>query len=111
MADLILGKQERLAKMREQKRKRDAEKKAKQDALTGGMSGSVFGADGRANISNAFIDQILRDEDPFAPKEEQKVPNIEFQIIEKKVQLNLDKGDAKLRRIVNPWSEKVSDII
>ena len=56
MADLILGKQERLAKMREQKRKRDAEKKAKQDALTGGMSGSVFGADGRANISNAFID-------------------------------------------------------
>jgi hypothetical protein len=72
MADLILGKQERLAKMREQKRKRDAEKKAKQDALTGGMGGSVFGADGRANISNAFIDQILRDEDPFAPKEEQK---------------------------------------
>ena len=58
--------------MREQKRKRDADKKAKQDALTGGMGGSVFGADGRANISNAFIDQILRDEDPFAPKEEQK---------------------------------------
>jgi len=42
--------------MREQKRIRDAEKKAKQDKLTGGMASSVFGADGKANISNAFID-------------------------------------------------------
>lgn len=72
MADLILGKQERLAKMREQKRKRDAEKKAKADALMGGNSGSMFGNDGKANISNAFIDSILRDEDPFTPKEEAK---------------------------------------
>ena len=54
MTDLILSKQERLQKMREQKRARDAEKKAKQDKISGGMS-SVF-ADSKASISNAFID-------------------------------------------------------
>ena len=72
MADLILGKQERLAKMREQKRKRDADKKAKQDALMGGSSASLFGTDGKSNISNAFIDSILRDEDPFTANLESK---------------------------------------
>ena len=33
--------------MREQKRARDEEKKKKQDKLTGGMSDSLFGADGK----------------------------------------------------------------
>jgi len=33
------------------------------------MTNSVFGADGKASISNAFIDQILNDEDPFATEE------------------------------------------
>lgn len=55
MADLIQSKQERLQKMREQKRARDAEKKAKQDKITGGMSSSLL-ADSKASISNAFID-------------------------------------------------------
>ena len=45
------------------------------------------------------------------PKEEQKVPNIEFQIEEQKVQLKLEKKDVKLRQIKNPWTEKVSLII
>ena len=49
--------------MREQKRIRDAEKMARQQKLTGG---GALGTDGKASISNAFIDQILRDEDPFA---------------------------------------------
>jgi len=56
--------------MREQKRARDAEKKAKQEKLTGGMSSSIFGSDGKTSISNAFIDQILRDEDPFATEDD-----------------------------------------
>ena len=50
--------------MREQKRMRDENKKKKMNALTGGSS---MYADGK-NISNAYIDQILNDEDPFAPK-------------------------------------------
>ena len=53
--------------MREQKRIRDAEKKARQDKITGG---GALGTDGKASISNAFIDQILRDEDPFAMLDE-----------------------------------------
>jgi hypothetical protein len=39
--------------MREQKRLRDEEKKKKQNLLTGG---NAIGADGRQNISSAFID-------------------------------------------------------
>ena len=39
----------------------------------GGSSGNMFGTDGKSNISNAFIDSILRDEDPFAPKDESNV--------------------------------------
>ena len=50
-------------RMREQKRIRDAEKKARQEKITGG---GALGADGKASISNAFIETILRDEDPFA---------------------------------------------
>jgi len=38
MADAIQSKQERLAKMREQKRKRDEEKKSKANYLTGGTN-------------------------------------------------------------------------
>ena len=49
--------------MREQKRIRDEAKKAREQKITGG---GALGADGKASISNAFIDQILRDEDPFA---------------------------------------------
>jgi hypothetical protein len=49
--------------MREQKRLRDEAKKVREQKLTGG---GALGADGKASISNAFIDQILRDEDPFA---------------------------------------------
>ena len=42
-----------------------------------------------------------------APKEEQKVPKNEFQIIEQKVQLQLDKKDVKLRRVANnPWTDR-----
>ena len=74
MTDNIISKQERLQKwvhfssltlyrMREQKRIRDAEKKARQDKITGG---GALGGDGKASISNAFIETILRDEDPFA---------------------------------------------
>jgi len=48
--------------MREQKRKRDEEKKAKMNYLTGGTSGD------KSVITNAYLDQILNDEDPFAPK-------------------------------------------
>jgi|688.fasta_scaffold1886699_1 hypothetical protein len=35
------------------------------------MAGSIFGADGKPmpSISNAYIESILRDEDPFAIKE------------------------------------------
>ena len=42
-------------RMREQKRVRDAEKKARQDKLTGGAGGNLFG-EGKTSISNAFID-------------------------------------------------------
>lgn len=50
--------------MREQKRIRDEKKKIQRDQLTGG---SQIGADGRQNISNAFIDKILNDE-PLYPE-------------------------------------------
>lgn len=37
------------------------------------MSRSIFGADGKPipSISNAYIESILRDEDPFAIKEDE----------------------------------------
>ena len=41
-------------RMREQKRVRDAEKKARQDRLTGGAGGLM--TEGKTSISNAFID-------------------------------------------------------
>lgn len=49
--------------MREQKRKRDEEKKAKMNYLTGGTNSGDKNV-----ITNAYLDQILNDEDPFAPK-------------------------------------------
>jgi hypothetical protein len=59
--------------MREQKRQRDAERKAREQRITGGLGGSLFNADGRPNIDNAFIDRILNDEDPYSkPAEEEK---------------------------------------
>lgn len=58
--------------MREQKRQRDAERKAREQRITGGLGGSLFGADGRPNIDNAFIDKILNDEDPYSKQEEEK---------------------------------------
>jgi hypothetical protein len=69
--------------MREQKRVRDATKKAAQDKITGGLVGAM--QEGKANISNAFIDQILRDEDPFAylneeKKDESSQPKIELKL-------------------------------
>jgi hypothetical protein len=57
--------------MREDKRKRDEDRKVRQQRLTGGGA-SMFGADGAPQIDNAFIDKILRDEDPYEHKEEKK---------------------------------------
>ena len=51
--------------MREQKRKRDEEKKAKMDQL------NFKFPEGKTSIDNDIINQILNDEDPFAPKEVQ----------------------------------------
>lgn len=36
------------------------------------MSNQIFGADGKASISNDFIDKILRDEDPFMKEDEKE---------------------------------------
>ena len=56
--------------MREEKRLRDQDKKQKLERVTGGLAGANFGKDGRG-IDNNIIDAILRDEDPFAAKEEE----------------------------------------
>lgn len=69
MADLILSKQERLQKMREEKRKRDQAKIERQKKLTGGLTAGELG---KTQISNNIIDSILRDEDPFSVPEENK---------------------------------------
>jgi len=53
-------------RMREQKRKRDEEKKAKMDQL------NFKFPEGKTSIDNDIINQILNDEDPFAPKEVQQ---------------------------------------
>lgn len=66
--------------MREQKRARDEEKKKKQDKLTGGMSDSLFGADGKSAVTNAFIDKILRDEDPFSVEEQKAQDEVKEQL-------------------------------
>jgi hypothetical protein len=58
--------------MREQKRLRDAERKAREQRITGGLGGSLFGTDGRPNIDNAFIDRILNDEDPYSKMDEEE---------------------------------------
>ena len=60
--------------MREQKRIRDEEKKRKHNAITGGNS---VGTDGRQNISNAFIDQILNDE-PLFPQANETTNQSQF---------------------------------
>lgn len=67
MADNILSKQERLQKMREDKRLRMAKKKAAEDRITGGNS--ILNA---SSISNKFIDDILNDKDPFAAEVEEE---------------------------------------
>ena len=58
--------------MREQKRQRDLDRKAKEDKLAGASGGRLFGDDGRPNIDNAFIERILRDEDPYAAPEKEE---------------------------------------
>jgi len=65
--------------MREQKRKRDEEKKAKMDQL------NFKFPEGKTSIDNDIINQILNDEDPFAPKEvqqqlEEKVERTELKV-------------------------------
>lgn len=49
--------------MRDAKKKRDEEKKKKMDQL------DIKFAEGKTSIDNDIIEKILRDEDPFAPKE------------------------------------------
>ena len=48
--------------MREAKRARDAEKKAKIERITGGVAAVDMG---KVSISNSIIDDILNDKDPF----------------------------------------------
>lgn len=59
--------------MREQKRLRDQERKAKEDRLAGAVGGKLFGDDGKPNIDNAFIDRILNDEDPYSTTKEEEL--------------------------------------
>lgn len=44
----------------------------REQRITGGIGGSLFNADGRPNIDNAFIDRILADEDPYSQNQEEE---------------------------------------
>lgn len=50
--------------MRDAKKKRDEEKKKKMDQL------DIRIGEGKTSIDNDIIEKILRDEDPFAPKDQ-----------------------------------------
>ena len=85
--------------MREQKRARDEEKKKKQDKLTGGMSDSLFGADGKSAVTNAFIDKILRDEDPFGVEEQKAAVEEREEIVEELLEEVEEKRQHKNQQV------------